>query len=192
MRDKLKVLYLQDYSVTMSERLMPASEISEQISLAGTEASGTGNMKFMLNGAPTLGTLDGANIEIAAAAGKENFFQFGMLTEQVNELRRFGYLPNSFIADDEVAVAVLNFIEKGLDGKNFNEVVTNLETQDPYMVMADFRDYRRAQALVSETYRDKRKFSRMSLLNIAGSGVFSADRAVGEYAHNIWHVKPIR
>ena len=191
-RDKLKVLYLQDYSVTMSERLMPASEISEQISLAGTEASGTGNMKFMLNGAPTLGTLDGANIEIAAAAGKENFFQFGMLTEQVNELRRFGYLPNSFIADDEVAVAVLNFIEKGLDGKNFNEVVTNLETQDPYMVMADFRDYRRAQALVSETYRDKRKFSRMSLLNIAGSGVFSADRAVGEYAHNIWHVKPIR
>ena len=191
-RDKLKVLYLQDYSVTMSERLMPASEISEQISLAGTEASGTGNMKFMLNGAPTLGTLDGANIEIAAAAGKENFFQFGMLTEQVNELRRFGYLPNSFIADDEVAVAVLNFIEKGLDGKNFNEVVTNLETQDPYMVMADFRDYRRAQTLVSETYRDKRKFSRMSLLNIAGSGVFSADRAVGEYAHNIWHVKPIR
>ena len=92
-------------------------------------------------------TLDGANIEIAAAAGKENFFQFGMLTEQVNELRRFGYLPNSFIADDEVAVAVLNFIEKGLDSKNFNEIVTNLETQDPYMVMADFRDYRRLQAV---------------------------------------------
>ena len=191
-RDKLKVLYLQDYSVTMSERLMPASEISEQISLAGTEASGTGNMKFMLNGAPTLGTLDGANIEIAAAAGKENFFQFGMLTDQVNKLRQFGYLPSSFIADDEIAREVLGFLERGLDGKNFGEVVGNLETQDPYMVMADFRDYRRAQELVSKTYLDKEAFNRMSLRNIAGSGIFSADRAVSEYARDIWHAKPTR
>ena len=175
-RGKLQVLYLQDYSVTMSERLMPAAEISEQISLAGTEASGTGNMKFMLNGAPTLGTFDGANIEIAAAAGKENFFQFGMLTQQVGELRRFGYLPSSFISDDEIAGEVLGFLERGLDGKNFSEIVSNLETQDPYMVMADFRDYRRAQELVSKTYQDSKTFARMSLCNIAGSGIFSADQ----------------
>ena len=191
-RDKLKVLYLQDYSVTMSERLMPAAEISEQISLAGTEASGTGNMKFMLNGAPTLGTLDGANIEIAAAAGKENFFQFGMLTQQAGELRRFGYLPSSFISDDEIAGEVLGFLERGLDGKNFSEIVSNLETQDPYMVMADFRDYRRAQQLVSKTYQDQKTFARMSLCNIAGSGIFSADRAVSEYARDIWQVRPVR
>ncbi len=191
-RGKLQVLYLQDYSVTMSERLMPASEISEQISLAGTEASGTGNMKFMLNGAPTLGTHDGANIEIEAAAGKENFFQFGMSAEKVAELRRFGYLPSSFISDDEIAGEVLGFLERGLDGKNFSEVVSNLETQDPYMVMADFRDYRRAQALVSKTYQDQKAFARMSLCNIAGSGIFSADRAVGEYARDIWNVRPVR
>ncbi|MEG0804299.1 MAG: glycogen/starch/alpha-glucan family phosphorylase, partial [Pygmaiobacter sp.] len=140
-RDKLRIVYLQDYSVTMSERLMPASEISEQISLAGTEASGTGNMKFMLNGAPTLGTLDGANVEICAAAGKQNFFQFGLLTSDVTKLKQFGYLPSAFIADDDVANEVLNFLERGLDGKNFAELLTNLRTQDPYMVMADFKDY---------------------------------------------------
>ena len=192
MKNKLQVLYLQDYSVTMSERLMPASEVSEQISLAGTEASGTSNMKFMLSGAPTLGTLDGANIEIKDAAGADNFFQFGMLTEKVDELRRFGYLPSAFLAGDEVARAVLDFLEKGLDGKSFAEVIANLRTSDPYMVMADFADYRRAQALVSKTYTDRRTFNRMSLANIAGSGIFSADRAVGEYARGIWHAASVR
>lgn len=191
-REKLQVVYLQDYSVTMSEHLMPASEISEQISLAGTEASGTGNMKFMLNGAPTLGTLDGANVEICEAAGEENFFRFGMLTEQVNELKQFGYLPSSFIADDEVAKEVLSFLEHGLDGKNFSEIVTNLETQDPYMVMADFKDYRRVQAEVSKAYLNKERFARMSLANIANSGIFSADRAVMDYARDIWHMRPIK
>lgn len=191
-RDKLRILYLEDYSVTMSERLMPASEISEQISLAGTEASGTGNMKFMLNGAVTLGTLDGANVEICAAAGKQNFFQFGMLTDEVARLKQFGYVPGSFIADDETAHLVLNFLEHGLDGKNFDEIVTNLRTQDPYMVMADFKDYRRAQADVSRAYNDKQLFARMSLANIASSGVFSADRSVQDYAHDIWHMKPVK
>ena len=191
MKNKLQVLYLQDYSVTMSERLMPASEVSEQISLAGTEASGTSNMKFMLSGAPTLGTLDGANIEIKDAAGADNFFQFGMLTEKVDELRRFGYLPSAFLAGDEVARAVLDFLEKGLDGKSFAEVIANLRTSDPYMVMADFADYRRAQALVSKTYTDRRTFNRMSLANIAGSGIFSADRSVMDYARDIWHIKPV-
>ena len=149
-------------------------------------------MKFMLNGAPTLGTRDGANIEIEAAAGKENFFQFGMSAEKVAELRRFGYLPSSFISDDEIAGEVLGFLERGLDGKNFSEIVSNLEPQDPYMVMADFRDYRRAQQLVSKTYQDQKTFARMSLCNIAGSGIFSADRAVSEYARDIWQVRPVR
>lgn len=191
-REKLRVVYLEDYNVTTSERLMPASEVSEQISLAGTEASGTGNMKFMLNGAITLGTYDGANIEIAAAAGTENFVQFGMLAEQVDDLKRIGYHPNSFIAQDEVAREVLAFLDKGFEGENFHEIVANLQTSDPYMVMADFADYRRAEAELSNIYRDAGRFNRMSLMNIANSGIFSADRSVLDYARDIWHTVPIK
>ena len=189
---KLKVVYLQNYSVTTSELLMPASDISEQISLAGTEASGTGNMKFMLNGAPTLGTLDGANVEIEAAVGADNFFKFGMLTKEANELKAKGYRPEDFIKNDEVAGQVLQFMERGIDGKTFNELLANLQVSDPYMVMADFKDYRRAQAEVSKVYADKDKFNRMSLMNIANSGIFSADRAVGDYAKTIWNMKPVK
>ncbi len=191
-RDKLRVTYLVDYNVTTSERLMPASEISEQISLAGTEASGTGNMKFMLNGAVTLGTLDGANIEIAAAAGKENFVQFGLLREEVDALKKQGYHPAPFIAKDPVAEEVLSFLEKGFNGEHFEEIAGNLRTADTYMVMADFAAYRAAQARVSKLYRDGDAFTKMSLANIAGSGIFSADRAVLEYAHNIWHTEPVK
>ncbi len=138
-RGKLRIVYLEDYCVSLSERLMPASEVSEQISLAGTEASGTGNMKFMLNGAITLGTLDGANVEIADAAGHENEIIFGMLTPEVNALKGMGYHPNAFINGDNTAMAVLDFLEKGWNGENFNEVTSNLRNSDPYMVMADFR-----------------------------------------------------
>ena len=145
-RDKLRVVYLEEYCVSLSEHLMPAAEVSEQISLAGTEASGTGNMKFMLNGAITLGTLDGANVEIADAAGKENELIFGMLTPEVNNLKQVGYHPNAFIMGDDVANAALNFLERGWNGENFHEVTENLRSSDPYMVMADFKDYRRAQA----------------------------------------------
>lgn len=187
-RDLLRVVYLVDYNVTTSERLMPASEISEQISLAGTEASGTGNMKFMLNGALTIGTLDGANIEISEAAGKENFIQFGMLAEEVEALKAKGYHPSNYIAGDPVAMEALAFLERGWNGENFHEIVANLQTSDPYMVMADFKDYRRAQAEVSSLYKKREEFNRMSLMNIAGSGVFSSDRAVREYAENIWHL----
>lgn len=191
-REKLRVVYLEDYCVTTSERLMPASEVSEQISLAGTEASGTGNMKFMLNGAITLGTLDGANVEIAAAAGHENEIIFGMLTKEVDDLKAFGYHPSVFLNRDEEAVQVLAFLEKGWGGESFHEVVNNLRTSDPYMVLADFADYRRAQADLSRLYSQPEVWNRMSLHNIAGSGVFSADRSVHDYARDIWHIKPVR
>ncbi len=191
-REKLRVVYLQDYCVTLSERLMPASEVSEQISLAGTEASGTGNMKFMLNGAVTLGTLDGANVEIADAAGRENEIIFGMLTPEVNALKGMGYHPSSFIYDDDVAMAVLDLLEKGWNGENFSEVTNNLRNSDPYMVMADFKDYRRAQADVQRLYSDRETWNRMSLMNIANAGIFSADRAVMDYARGIWGIAPVK
>ena len=191
-RGKLRIVYLEDYCVSLSERLMPASEVSEQISLAGTEASGTGNMKFMLNGAITLGTLDGANVEIADAAGHENEIIFGMLTPEVNALKGMGYHPNAFINGDNTAMAVLDFLEKGWNGENFNEVISNLRNSDPYMVMADFKDYRRAQHDLQELYRDKQKWNHMSLKNISNAGIFSADRSIMDYARDIWGATPVK
>ena len=191
-KDKLRIVYLEDYCVSLSERLMPASEVSEQISLAGTEASGTGNMKFMLNGAITLGTLDGANVEIADAAGHENEIIFGMLTPEVNALKGMGYHPNAFISGDNTAMAVLDFLEKGWNGENFSEVTSNLRNSDPYMVMADFKDYRRAQHDLQELYRDKQKWNHMSLMNISNAGIFSADRSIMDYARDIWGATPVK
>lgn len=192
LRDKLSVVYLEDYNVTTSEHLMPASEVSEQISLAGTEASGTGNMKFMLNGAITLGTFDGANIEIEAAAGKDNFVQFGMLANQVDDLRAAGYHPANYIAGNPDAQEVLAFFERGWNGENFHEIAANIQTSDPYMVMADFKDYRRAQTDISKIYQNRKQFNQMSLMNISGSGIFSADRSVMDYANGIWHTEPVK
>ena len=191
-RGKLRIVYLEDYCVSLSERLMPASEVSEQISLAGTEASGTGNMKFMLNGAITLGTLDGANVEIADSAGHENEIIFGMLTPEVNALKGMGYHPNAFISGDNTAMAVLDFLEKGWNGENFSEVTSNLRNSDPYMVMADFKDYRRAQHDLQELYRDKQKWNHMSLKNISNAGIFSADRSIMDYARDIWGATPVK
>ena len=191
-RGKLRIVYLEDYCVSLSELLMPASEVSEQISLAGTEASGTGNMKFMLNGAITLGTLDGANVEIADAAGHENEIIFGMLTPEVNALKGMGYHPNAFISGDNTAMAVLDFLEKGWNGENFSEVTSNLRNSDPYMVMADFKDYRRAQHDLQELYRDKQKWNHMSLKNISNAGIFSADRSIMDYARDIWGATPVK
>ena len=191
-RGKLRIVYLEDYCVSLSERLMPASEVSEQISLAGTEASGTGNMKFMLNGAITLGTLDGANVEIADAAGHENEIIFGMLTPEVNALKGMGYHPNAFINGDNTAMAVLDFLEKGWNGENFSEVTSNLRNSDPYMVMADFKDYRRAQHDLQELYRNKQKWNHMSLKNISNAGIFSADRSIMDYARDIWGATPVK
>ena len=191
-KDKLRIVYLEDYCVSLSERLMPASEVSEQISLAGTEASGTGNMKFMLHGAITLGTLDGANVEIADAAGKDNEIIFGMLTPEVNALKGMGYHPQAFISDDNVAMAVLDMLEKGWNGENFSEVTNNLRNSDPYMVLADFKDYRRAQHTVQELYKQKQTWNRMSLMNISNAGIFSADRSIMDYSRDIWGATPVK
>jgi len=191
-KDKLRIVYLEDYCVSLSERLMPASEVSEQISLAGTEASGTGNMKFMLNGAITLGTLDGANVEIADAAGKDNEIIFGMLTPEVNALKGMGYHPQAFISDDNVAMAVLDMLEKGWNSENFSEITNNLRNSDPYMVLADFKDYRRAQHTVQELYKQKQTWNRMSLMNISNAGIFSADRSIMDYSRDIWGATPVK
>ena len=188
----LQVVFVENYNVTAAEKLIPACDLSEQISLASKEASGTGNMKFMLNGAITLGTLDGANVEIADAAGKDNEIIFGMLTPEVNALKGMGYHPQAFISDDNVAMAVLDMLEKGWNGENFSEVTNNLRNSDPYMVLADFKDYRRAQHTVQELYKQKQTWNRMSLMNISNAGIFSADRSIMDYARDIWGATPVK
>ena len=189
---KIKVVFIEDYRVSNAELIFAAADVSEQISTASKEASGTGNMKFMLNGAITLGTLDGANVEIADAAGKENELIFGMLTPEVNNLKQVGYHPNAFIMGDDVANSALNFLERGWNGENFHEVTENLRSSDPYMVMADFKDYRRAQHDLQELYRDKQKWNHMSLKNISNAGIFSADRSIMDYARDIWGATPVK
>ena len=186
---KLSVVFLENYCVTLSEHLMPAADVSEQISLAGTEASGTGNMKLMLNGAITLGTLDGANIEIKEAAGDDNIVIFGMTTPEVNELKARGYNPGEYYNNDGRIHEAIDRMYHGINGCKFNDVANSLKDRDPYMVLADFDSYRKAQQYITECYNDKVKWAKMSLNNIAGAGIFSADRAVTEYADNIWHLR---
>lgn len=183
---KLNVVFLENYNVSLSEMLMPASEISEQISLAGTEASGTGNMKFMLNGAITLGTKDGANVEIGEVVGDDNIINFGMTVEEVEHKKRAGYSPVYMYSSDPIIKAAIDRINAGINGTKFDDVVSSLKYSDPYMVLADFRSYQEAQARASAIYADNLKWQRMSLMNIANAGIFSADRAVDEYAKNIW------
>lgn len=187
-RNLLSIAYLEDYSVTMSEHLMPASEISEQISLAGTEASGTGNMKLMLSGAVTLGTLDGANLEILDAVGEENFISFGMTEQQVSQLRRQGYHPEEIYRNDEVIRGALDMMTSGVGGCQFEDVAGALRSVDYYMALADFASYSEAQRRAADIYRNTGQFSRMSLMNIAGAGIFSADRAIADYARDIWRL----
>ena len=191
MRGRLKVVYLEDYNVTMAEKLMPAADISEQISLAGTEASGTGNMKLMINGALTLGTLDGANVEIHEAVTEENMFLFGMTTPEVNDLKRRGYQPSNYLNNNAELRKVIAFIQGGVNGKQFPEIA-NIVNHDPYMVLADFADYRAAQKKIDEVWKDREKWNRMSLLNTAGAGRFATDRAINDYARDIWNTKPVR
>lgn len=189
-RGRLKVVYCEDYNVTMAENLMPAADISEQISLAGTEASGTGNMKLMINGAVTLGTMDGANVEIFDAVGEDNIFIFGMSTPEVEEMKRRGYTPNNFYNNNAELRATIDFInQNGIAGKQFPEIGGTILHHDPYMVLADFADYRRAQKLAVETFKDRTVWNRMSLMNISGAGRFAADRAINDYARDIWHTK---
>ncbi len=187
-REKLQVVFLEDYRVTLSELLMPASEVSEQISLAGTEASGTGNMKLMLNGAITLGTKDGANIEIGEAVGDENIVNFGMTADEVAELKARGYHPQQYYQSNENIRKAIDMLTNGIGGVRFDEIANQLRNNDTYMALADFDSYRAAQQKISEIYRDPMKFSNMSLMKIAGAGIFCAGRAIHEYAHNIWHL----
>ena len=188
-RDKLKVVFIEDYKVSLAEIIIPAADISEQISVAGKEASGTGNMKLMINGAVTIGTLDGANVEIHEQVGDDNIVLFGMKAHEVDELWQRGYDPNEFLTDD--LREVLDMLTSGILGQRFDDLVDSLLTKrfgvaDPYMTIADFADYARAQRLVSKLYLDQKKFAHMSLVNIAKAGIFSSDRAVKEYAEKIW------
>ncbi|GAV08168.1 hypothetical protein RvY_17900-2 [Ramazzottius varieornatus] len=192
--NKLKLIYLENYNVTLAEKVIPATDLSEQISLAGTEASGTGNMKFMINGALTVGTLDGANVEMREEMGAENFFLFGMTVPQVEALRKAGYNPKSFYdksPDLKVALdAVLRGVFSPSKPDKFKPVVENILCHDFYMLCADFDDYIKAQKKVNEAYLDKPRWSRMALCNIAASGKFSSDRTIREYCKDIWNAHP--
>ena len=191
-KGRLKVVYMEDYNVSMAEYMMPAADVSEQISLAGTEASGTGNMKLMMNGAITLGTLDGANVEIHDAVGDENIVIFGMTTPEVNDLRSRGYVPMNFYNNNAELRNVIDFINRGFCGKQFPEISGTIVYHDPYMVLADFADYRQAQNRIDELWADRTRWNSMSLMNTACSGRFAADRAINEYAENIWHTVPAK
>lgn len=193
---KLNVVYMEDYNVTMSEILMPASEISEQISLAGKEASGTGNMKFMINGALTIGTLDGANVEMAQAVGDDNIFIFGLKSNEVDDIWRSGYSSSTYYNESPKLRRIIEALIIGFNGQSFadmaNYLLTGSPVADPYMCMADFTSYSKTQKEISKLYAtDKHKWNQISLRNIAASGYFAADRSIKEYAENIWDLKPL-
>jgi len=190
-RDKLKVVYIEDYRVTLAELLMPAADISEQISLAGTEASGTGNMKLMMNGALTLGTLDGANVEICQSVGEENMFLFGMRTPEV-EQRKPHYNPRWHYENNGDIRRAIDFMYQGFEGRNYSEIANSLLNKDPYMVLADYEDYARAQEESGRLYRDTQAWARKALLNTAGSGIFASDRSIRDYNDRIWHAKCVK
>ncbi len=194
-RDRLKVVYLPNFNVSNGHRIYPAADLSEQISTAGKEASGTGNMKFTMNGALTIGTMDGANVEIREQVGAENFFLFGHSTEEVAEVWRRGYRPMEAAARDPLLAEVLDLIRSGFfsrgDTELFRPLLDNLTWHDPYLVLADFSSYRDCQQKVSAAYTDMDSWVRMSILNSARSGLFSSDRTIREYARDIWHTKPV-
>ena len=192
--DKLKVVFLPNYRVSLAEKIIPAADLSEQISLAGTEASGTGNMKLQLNGALTIGTLDGANVEIMEEVGEENIFIFGLTAPEV-ERRRPGYNPREiYNSDEEIRWAIdlidcdcFSMMEPGV----FRPIIDALLSQgDCYMVLADLRAYIQTQERVDAAYRDRRGWIRKAILNVARGGKFSSDRTIREYASEIWHVNP--
>ena len=190
---KLNVVYMEDYCVSMAEKLMPATEISEQISQAGKEASGTGNMKFMINGALTIGTLDGANVEMQEVCGKDNIFIFGLTSKEVDRLWQQGYSSTEFYADNKKLEGVISALNHGFNGQSFSDIAQYLLTgspiADPYMCFADFGAYYDIHAKADKTYLDRELWNKMSLNNIATAGIFAADRSIREYAENIWKLK---
>jgi len=194
-RGRLKVVFLPNFNVTNGQRVYPAADLSEQISTAGKEASGTGNMKFSMNGALTVGTLDGANIEIRQEVGAENFFLFGLSAPEVYALKTKGYRPMDYYEANQGLRDVIDLIRSGFfsrgDTELFRPLIDGLLYQDPYLVLADFQSYLECQAEVSKTYDDTERWTRMSILNTARSGTFSSDRTIGEYCADIWGVKPV-
>merc|ERR1739844_165402 len=192
---KLKVVFLENYRVTLAEKIMPAADLSEQISTAGTEASGTGNMKFMLNGGLTIGTLDGANVEMAEEMGEENMFIFGMTVEEVEDLRKAGYNAADYIAKNPELAQVMEQLGDGTFSKTgniheFDDVLDNLLYHDRYLTFADYDAYIQAQDKVNACYMDQTKWAKMAVLNVASSGKFRSDRTIAEYGREIWGVEP--
>ncbi|MGH7936849.1 MAG: glycogen/starch/alpha-glucan phosphorylase, partial [Chthoniobacterales bacterium] len=192
-RDRLKVVFFPDFNVKNAHFVYPAANLSEQISTAGKEASGTGNMKFALNGALTIGTLDGANVEIREEVGAENFFLFGLTTPEVAERKARGYRPRDYYESNEALREVIDFMTSGAlgDAELFQPIVQNLLGDDPYMLMADYQSYIDAQELVSVLWRDQPAWTRTSILNSARMGKFSSDRSVRDYCERIWKIAPL-
>jgi glycogen phosphorylase len=196
-KDKIRVVFLENYSVSLSEIIMPAAEVSEQISLAGTEASGTGNMKLMINGALTVGTLDGANVEIFNQVGQDNIFLLGMTAQEVRALQASGsYSPWNIMHRSEELAGIMRFLATGVGGTRFSDLFNSLTTgrngpPDQYCILKDFDSYKLAQEKVNDAYSNTERWNKMSLINIANSGMFSADRAVQEYARKIWHIESL-
>jgi glycogen phosphorylase len=196
MRDRLKIAFFPNFSVKTAQGIYPAADLSEQISTAGTEASGTGNMKFALNGALTIGTLDGANIEIRDEVGAENFFLFGLTTEEVARRKAEGYRPRELYERDPELRVAIDLIASGAfssgDKELFRPLVQSLLDSDHYLVLADFASYVECQEEVEAAYRDRPRWTKMSLLNVARMGKFSSDRSIAEYCRDIWHVEPVK
>ncbi|MGE4586203.1 MAG: glycogen/starch/alpha-glucan phosphorylase [Mangrovibacterium sp.] len=194
-RDRIKVVFFPDFNVTNAQPIYPAADLSEQISTAGKEASGTGNMKLAMNGALTIGTLDGANIEIRREVGEENFFLFGLTAEQVEETKRRGYDPSFIYANNPELRSVIDLIGSGMfsggDRELFRPVTESLLGPDPFMLMADYPLYVACQELVSETWENPQEWNRKAILNVAGMGKFSSDRSIRDYCENIWKIKPV-
>jgi starch phosphorylase len=194
-RGRLRVAFLPDYNVTNCMPIFPAAELSEQISTAGKEASGTGNMKFAMNGALTIGTLDGANVEIREAVGAENFFLFGLTVPETQALRAAGYRPRERYEADPELRAVVDALADGSfargDRSLFQPIVDSLLGEDPWLLLADFRSYLDRQADVERAYRDPERWTRLSILNTARMGRFSSDRSIRDYCRDVWRVEPV-
>jgi len=193
-RDRLKVVFFPDFNVTNAQFIYPAANLSEQISTAGKEASGTGNMKFALNGALTIGTLDGANVEIREEVGADNFFLFGLTTNEVATLRASGYRPREYYAQNDILREVIDFLASGALGRGdkelFRPIVENLLNDDPFLLLADYQSYIDAQERVSILWRDQVAWTRQSILNTARMGKFSSDRSIRDYCERIWKIQP--
>ena len=188
--DRLKVVFFPDYNVKNAQPVYPAADLSEQISMAGKEASGTGNMKFSLNGALTIGTLDGANVEIREEVGPENFFLFGLTAEQARDRLNRGYRPRDVYRQNDTLREVLDFIAAS-DQVLFKPLIDNLLEHDPFLVLADYQAYVDCQEQVRELWRDQTAWRRASILNVARMGKFSSDRSIRDYCEHVWNVQPI-